>query len=233
MTHTQEEQVCGGSLWPLWGVAAGVAGIVANMISMPALTEEERGTGAAVMQQLESSNFHVGVVAGAIVVFSLLAFAAGWRRWLMARAPGSLAAGIVPLAFTASAGALTLAYGFKGMLAIYLPGGMDHGSHPIDSLYTLFILDDMSAFMGWWGVAMAAGALAWVALKERHLPIWFGIVSGLFAIVPAVILGIVALPGFPGVITPAWTIIAGIGMTLSLRRAPARAARPQVATAAN
>jgi hypothetical protein len=222
-----------GSLWPLWGVAAGLLGIVAHMITMPDLTEADRGAGVEVMSLLTSGNHHVGVVAGMLAVFCILALAAGWRRWLAASAPESLASGIVPLAFTASAGALILAYGFKGMLAIYLPGGMDHGSHPVESLYPLFILDDMSAFMGWYGVAMAAGALAWVALRERQLPLWFGIISGLFALVPAVILVLFALPGFPGVIMPVWLVITGIGMTLSLRRSSAPVARRGVAVTAS
>lgn len=228
---TTDKETTGGFLWPLWGAAAGALGVIAHILSMPALTEEERGTGVEVVGLLESGNHHVGVVAGMLAVFCLLALASGWRRWLAVRAPGSLAAGIVPLAFVASAGALILAYGFKGMLAIYLPGGMDEGSHPAEGLYTLFILDDMSAFMGWYGVAMAAGALAWVSLRERRLPIWFGVVSGLFALIPAVILFAVALPGFPGVIEPLWLIISGVGMALSLRRAPARATRSSTAPA--
>lgn len=229
---TKDKETTGGFLWPLWGAAAGVLGIIAHIISMPALTEEERATGVEVVGLLESGNHHIGVVAGMLAVFCLLALASGWRRWLAVRAPDSLAAGIVPLAFVASAGALILAYGFKGMLAIYLPGGMDAGSHPAEGLYTLFILDDMSAFMGWYGVAMAAGALAWVSLRERRLPIWFGVVSGLFALIPAVILFAVALPGFPGVIEPLWLVIGGVGMAFSLRRAPARATQPGLATAA-
>lgn len=216
MTNHTEQR--GGHLWPLWGAAAGAFGVVAHMLTMQDLSKEEYTSGPAVIELLNQTNYHVGVVAGFLAVFCLLVLAAGWRRWLAQKAPDSLFAGVVPLALAASAGALTLAYGFKGMLAIYLPGGMDNGWYPDEGLMTLFALDDMAPFMGWWGVAMAAGALAFVALKERRLPVWFGIFSALFAIIPLAVLFIFALPGFPGVITPAWLIIGGIGMALSLRR---------------
>lgn len=229
---TNQTRTRNGFLWPLWGVAAGALGIVAQMVSIPDLTKEEYTSGPAVLDLLDQTSYHVGVVAGILAVFCLLVLAAGWRRWLAEKAPDSLFAGVVPLAITASAGALTLAYGIKGMLAIYLPGGMDEDWYPQEGLMTLFALDDMAPFMGWWGVAMAAGALAFVALKERQLPIWFGILSALFAIIPIAVLAIFALPGFPGVITPAWLIIGGIGMAISLRRSESRAGSPAVTMAA-
>lgn len=222
-----------GWLWPLWGAAAGVLGIIAHIVMMPDVTDEQRLAGPAVVDLLESGNYHAGVVAGMLAVFCLLVLASGWRRWLVARAPLSLAAGVVPLAIAASAGALILAYGFKGMLAIYLPGGMDVGFMSNEGLFVLYVIDDMASFMGWYGVAMAAGALAWVSLRERLIPIWFGLLSALFAVAPLVILVITGLPGFPGVIIPVWLIIGGIGMALSLRRAPAKATRANVAVAAN
>ena len=215
-----------GFLWPLWGAAAGALGIVAHMGTMQDLSEEEYSSGMAVIQLLDQTRYHVGVVAGILAVFCLLVLAAGWRRWLAEKAPDSLAAGVVPLAMTASAAALILAYGFKGMLAIYLPGGMDHGWYPDEGLLTLFALDDMAPFMGWYGVAMAAAALGFVSLRERLLPVWFGILSTLFAIVPIVVLFIFALPGFPGVILPVWAVITGIGMTISLRRSEREVSAP-------
>jgi hypothetical protein len=222
-----------GFLWPLWGVAAGALGAIAHIGTLQNLSQEEYVSGPAAIELLSQTRYHVGVVAGILAVFCLLVLAAGWRRWLAERAPDSLMANVVPLAMTASAGALILAYGFKGMLAIYLPGGMDHGWYPTEGLMTLFAIDDMAPFMGWYGVAMAAAALGIVSLKEGLLPKWFGILSVLFAIIPLGILFIFALPGFPGVILPAWAVITGIGLTISLRRAERKASVPaQVAMAA-
>lgn len=231
MTHTQQELTRGGSLWPLWGVVAGAAGIIANMVTFPQITDDDRGTGVAVLQLLESSRYHFGVIAGIIAVFSVLALAAGWRRWLMAKAPDSLAGGMAPLALVASAGTMLVAYGIKGMLAIYLPGGLDETSYPLESLYTLYILDDMVPFLSWWGVAMAAGALAWVSLKERHLPIWFGLISAVFFIGPAIVLAIFALPGFPGIVTPGYMLVTSLGLAFSLYRSSQRTVRQSMVAA--
>jgi len=230
---TENSEAAGGSLWPLWGAAAGILGIIAHIIMMPGITDEDRAMGPEVITLLERGNYHVAVVSGFLSVFCLLALASGWRRFLQAKAPFSLAAGIVPMGIVASAGALILAYGFKGMLSIYLPGGTDLGALPEGGLFVLFIIDDMAAFMGWYGVAMAAWALAWISLRERHLPIWFGIVSTLFALVPTVVLILTGLPGIPGIVMPAWLVIVGIGMTLSLRRSSVVVARPGVAVTAS
>lgn len=221
-----------GWLWPLWGVAAGALGYVGHVFSMSDLTEAQRATGVASVAQLSQRGFHVGVVAGIFAVFCVLVLAAGWWRWSNANAPSSLAAGLIPLALVASAGAMILGYGLKGMLAIYLPGGMDNGSHPDEGLYTLLMMDDMFPFMAWYGVAMAAAGMIWLSLRERRLPTWIGILSVLFVVAPVGLLIATALPGFPGVVQPLWLIIVSIGMALSLRRAPVRATRTSVAPAA-
>lgn len=231
---TNDTEKKASSLWPLWGAAAGLLGIIAHMVMMPAITDEDRAMGPQVVELLERGPYHVAVITGMLAVFCLLAMASGWRRWLATKAVDSLAAGIVPLAIAASAVALIFAYGIKGMLAIYLPGYIDLGVLPEGGLFVLFIIDDMAAFLGWYGVAMAAGSLAWVSLRERQLPIWFGVVSALFALVPAAVLVITALPGFPGIVMPIWLIVTGIGMSVSLRRSEKQAsAQAPVAMAAS
>ncbi|MBA2453546.1 MAG: hypothetical protein H0V47_10270 [Chloroflexia bacterium] len=220
-----------GWLWPLWGVAAGVLGYVGHVFSMTDLTEAQRATGVSVVSELSQTGYHVGVVAGMFAVFCVLVLAAGWWRWANANAPSSIAGGLVPLSLVASAGAMILGYGLKGMLAIYLPGGID-GNHPNEGLYTLFIIDDMFPFMAWYGVAMAAAGMVWLSLREHRLPTWIGILSVLFVVAPVGVLIVTGLPGFPGVVQPLWLIIVSIGMALSLRRAPARVTQPGFATAA-
>lgn len=208
--------------WPFWGAAAGVLGAVGHLFTTPMLSEAEYLQGPAYMEQLDRGVFHVGIVAGMAAVFCLLIFAAGWRRLLDrgqdGAGGGSLAAAVVPLALTASAGAMLLGYGFKGSLAIYLPGGSDDGTMPYDGLYSLFMFNDLGPYMAWWGVAMAGIAIAWLALRERALPLWFGVVSALFALPPIGMLLVTGLPGFPGVVHPLWLLITGVGMgVLGLR----------------
>ena len=210
-----------GWRWPLRGVAAGLLGYAGHLFTGANPTDEQRAAGAAaVVAALDQGNYHVGVVAGMFVVFCLLVFAAGWRRWASAAAPASLAAGAAGLALVASAGAMILGYGIKGSLAVYLPGGLNENEHPPEGLYALYMFDDLGPFMAWYGVAMVAAAVAWLALGERRLPLWLGAASALFALVPIGFLLVTGLPGFPGVIDPRWLIVAGVGLALSLRGAP-------------
>lgn len=207
--------------WPFWGAAAGVLGAVGHLFTTPMLTEEEYLQGPAYMEHLERGIFHIGIIAGMAAVFCLLFFAAGWRR-LLDRGQangGSLAAAVVPLALTASAGAMLLGYGFKGSLAVYLPGGSDSGTMPYDGLYPIFMFNDLGPYMAWWGVAMAGVAIAWLALRERALPLWIGVVSALFTLPPLALMLITGLPGFPGVSHPAWLLIVGVGLGILGKRA--------------
>jgi hypothetical protein len=217
----------GGWTWPLWGAAAGLLGGVGHLFTAPNLSDEEYASGAGVIDALDRTSFHIGVVAGMLAVFCLLVFAAGWRRWAAAAATTSLAAGVVTLALVASAGAMILGYGMKGSLAVYLPGGIDEGSFPAEGLYATFMFIDLGPFMAWWGVAMAAAAVGWLSLREHVLPLWIGVLSALFVLIPLGVLIATGLPGFPGVVDPLWLIITSVDLAVMLRRsAPARALQP-------
>lgn len=221
-----------GWRWPLWGIGAGAFGYVGHLLTMTDVTEEQRATGAAVIAELERGPYHIGVAAGLLAVFCLLVFAAGFRRWGSKNAPASIAADVASLGVVASAGAMIVGYGVKGMLAIYLPGGINENTFSADALLTLFMIDDLVPFIAWYGVAMAAVAVSWVSLRERALPSWIGIVSLISVLPPLAMLILTGLPGFPGVISPLWVIIIGVGMTLWLRRAPVRVSRESPAPAA-
>lgn len=205
--------------WPLWGVAAGVLGYIGHLVTddNPTGSTENQLTVEEVVASLDREQFHVGVVAGMLAVFCLLVFAAGWRRWANREAENSLAASVVSLAMIASAGAMILGYGFKGALAVYLPGGMDDDMHTVQGLYSLFMFIDFAPFMAWYGVAMAAAAVSWLSLRERRLPIWIGILSFIFVVVPFGFLVTTGLPGFPGIVDPFWLILTSIGLAVTLR----------------
>lgn len=217
-----------GRYWPVWGVAAGVLGPIGHMFAQPDLTSEQRSSGVEVIGALDRSVYHIGVVAGLFAVFCLLIFAAGWRRWADADQSRSLTAGVVPFALTASAGAMILGYGLKGMLAIYLPGGINEGEFGQEGLYTIYMLDDLAPFIAWYGVAMAAAAVTWLSLRERRLPIWIGVVSLLLTLVPVAMLVFTGLSGFPGVVQPLWLIVVSIGLVLALRPTPTRTSQPDM-----
>jgi hypothetical protein len=203
--------------WAWWGVAAGLLGIVATLLTDGSqdLSEAEYRQGAALIDLLDRDLYHMGVVAGFFTVLCLLFTAAGWRRWADERAPASLPARVISLALTASAGALMLGYGFKGSLAVYLDGGLDEGSMAPEGLYAVFMFLDFGPFIGWWGAAIAAAVIAWLSLRDRLLARWMGIVSALFAIVPIGMLIGTGLPGFPGVVDSLWLAIVSLGLAVS------------------
>src|SRR5215203_5831166 len=170
--------------WPLFGVAAGVLGAIGHLFTEQNLSDEERASGAAVIDALDRTSYHIGIVAGMAAVFCLLSFTAGWRRWVASYAPDSIAGEMISLALVASAGAMLLGYGFKGSLAVYLPGGMDGETYPNENLLSVFMFNDFAPHIAWYGVAMAAIGVAWFSLREHRLPVWFGIVGAVFAVVP-------------------------------------------------
>jgi hypothetical protein len=203
------------STWALWGTAAGVLGVVANMVAQPVVTEAQRKGGfEEVFGELGRGYYHLGAVAGYLAVACLLVFAAGFARWGAQQVSTSLALRTVPYALVASAGALIAAYGVKGQLASYLEGGFNEASYPDRELYVYYLLDDLAGFFSWWGVAVAAACIAWLSFRERLVVRWVGALAVLAAVVPLGFLLAFGFTGFAGVVTPLFLIPAGIGMAL-------------------
>jgi len=204
--------------WALWGAAAGVLGVVATVVTEPAagLEEADYLVGACLVDELDRTMYHVGVVAGFSCVVALLFTAAGWRRWAARRAPDSLAARTLPLAFVASAGAMMIGYGLKGSMAVYLDGGIDEGTMTDEGLYSIFMVLDLGSWMVWWGGAAAALITIWLAFRERLVPLWIGAVSVLASLV---FLGFLVGTGLPGmaVVSALWLTITSIGVAASTR----------------
>lgn len=206
----------GRATWHLWGAAAGVLGLVANLFTDPggSISEAQRGGGSAVVDLVSRQMLHAGAVTGVAAVGCLLVLSAAYRRWSESLGSNSLALRTLPAALTAGAAAMVIGYGFKGQMAIYLPGGLNQNQYPAEGLYTLFMINDLAAFFSWWGVAFAAGCLAWLGLRERLVPRWVGIVSALGFLVPVAFVVGTGLTGFPGVIGPLWLAVVSIGMAV-------------------
>jgi hypothetical protein len=213
-----------GGSWAIWGVVAGLAGAVATMFTDPQAAVWEDGVtlGTEAVRQVERAPYQIGVCVGFLAVVAVLFTASGWRRWAAERAPRNLAGGVVSAALTASAGAMMLGYGFKGAMAVYLPGGMDEGTFTDEGLFSLWMFLDFAPYIAWWGAAVAAVVVVWLSLRDRLLPRWVGLVSVPFALAPLVFMGATRLPGFPGVVGSAWLAIVSAGLAVSGRRARAR-----------
>ena len=206
--------------WHWWGTAAGVLGLVANIVTDPGASIEpkDRHIGDGVIELVSRGGYHLGAIAGVASVGCLLVLAAGYRRWAEENGGRSLALRTIPASIAASAAALIVAYGFKGMMAIYLPGGINQNEYPAEGLYSLFMVNDLAGFFGWWGVAFAAGCLAWLGLREAVVPRWIGVFSALAFLAPVAFLAGTGLTGFPGVICPLWLAI--ISAAQAARRNP-------------
>lgn len=73
---------------------------------------------------------------------------------------------------------------------------------------------DPGAHTGWLGVVVAAGAVAWMALRERTVSRWLGVVSVVPVLQTAVMVGGLGLPGAPALLGPLWLVVAGLGLGL-------------------
>ena len=164
----------------------------------------------SVIDEISSAKAHASIIVGYLTVALLLVLAAAWRRHVEPRALNSTAARVVPLGFTAAAGALALGYGWRGALGLYT--GNEAGAFDKEGLYTLFVLNDFGAYIGWLGVTIAAGAIVWMALKERLISRWIGVFS-IIPILPVVItVAAFGLPGMPGVTSGLFLIVAFAGL---------------------
>lgn len=202
--------------WALWGTAAGLLGITTNIVLATGQQDGDGRISSAVVEDLSRGTFHVGAVTGYLAVVSLLLFAAGLWRWSEQQASTSLALRAAPLGVAASAAALTVAYGVKGQLAEYLPGGMNPDNFSADGLYVFFLLDDLAGYFGWFGVTVAGGCLAWLSLRERLLPRWIGAVVTVLVMAPLLFLLVTGFTGFSGLSAPVLLVV--VGTALAMRR---------------
>ena len=214
--HTEASAFTAGRLesskrsrWPLIGVAAGITGFVATLVTD--LHPSDNAT-IDIVDKVSQGKAHASIIAGYVTVALLVVLAAAWRRHVEPRVANSTAARVVSNGFLLSAAALTLGYGWKGAMAVYLPGGMDAGMFDKEGLYVLYMLNDFGSFIGWLGVTIAFGAIAWMAFRDRTVSRWIGAV----ALVP--VLAVTAftvgtgLPGFPGVVSPVFMVVAFAGL---------------------
>ena len=209
--HTADRLASSRSRWPLIGTAAGITGFVATLVTD--IHPADKAT-IDIVDDVSQGKAHLSIIAGYVTVALLVVLSATWRRHVEPRVASSTAARVVSNGLLISAAALTLGYGWKGAMAVYLPGGLDAGAFDKDGLYVLYLLNDFGSFIGWLGVTIAAGAIAWMAFRERTVSRWIGVVS--LAPVLAVTAFTVGtgLPGFPGVVSPMFMVIAFTGLAL-------------------
>jgi hypothetical protein len=148
-----------------------------------------------------------------VSIAALLVTVAGWRRWAEDRAPRDLAARTISGAIAATAAINIFGNAMAGSMSIYLPGGSDEGWLSRESIFVNYTLLDFGQLLGWWGVMVAAGCVATLALRSaRVLPRWMGVVSILAMLPPLVFAALTGLPGMPGLTMPIWMVVISLGM---------------------
>ena len=174
---TQTEETTGRrARWPLFGAAAGLLGYAATMLldGRDGVATENVKLTHDLFVDLNPAVYRASMIIGYIAVVLLLVTAANWRRRVEPRLAGSTAAHLVPLGLVASAAGLTYGYAWKGALGNYIPGGMEDSYFDDQGLDVYFMLNDFGSFIGWLGVVVAAGAVAYMALRERTVSRWIG-----------------------------------------------------------
>ena len=115
----------------------------------------------------------------------------------------------------ASAAGLTYGYGWKGALGNYMPGGMEDTLFDDQGLYVYYLLNDFGAWIGWLGVVIAAGAVAYMAFRERTVARWIGVVSVLPVLQTTLMVVGLGVPGVPALLAPMWLVVTGLGLFFS------------------
>jgi len=212
---TAEDTTDRRSRWPLYGAAAGLLGFVATMPldGRDGVPTENVKLTHDLFVDLNPAVYRASMILGYLSVVLLLVMAANWRRRVETRLPGSTAAHLVPFGLVASAAGLTYGFAWKGALGNYMPGGLEDDFFDDQGLAVYFMLNDFGSFIGWLGVVVAAGAVAWMGLRERTVSRWIGVVSVLPVIQTAVMVAGLGVPGVQGILAGIWLFVAGLGLT--------------------
>ena len=201
--------------WPLLASAAGAAGFVATMVldgRQPYVEGQTVEMTADLFESLDPVVYRASMLVGYVAVVLLLLLAAQWRRRVEPRFVDSTAAHLVPLGLVASAAGLSLGYGWKGAMGLYMPGGVEEGSFDTAGLSVYFMLCDFGAWIGWLGVVVAAGAIVWMGLKERLVSRWLGALAVLPVLQTVGLLLAIGVPGVPALLAPMWLVVTGLGL---------------------
>ncbi len=220
-----------GRLWMLWGVLAGVFGFVATiLLDVRPWTEDDYERGgvlaatAADMVNLDPAMNKLGFLVGFAAVACLIVFHSLWRLHVERALPDSGAARVAGAGFLVAAAGLTLAYGWKGSLALYGHGGPEFGSFDDSGLLVFYTLTDFGAFIPWFGVIVSFAALAWMAWAEHSVSRLAGTLAAgavLLVVAGYVVTGVPGLAGPVGGLTLAllttWLLVGRRGITGEVR----------------
>jgi hypothetical protein len=215
MTTVAVNRAGGGALWPYAGFAALVLGIVATWAGVFLLSEDELKAGGLEFREALDSGGNEAIMRvtaglGFLAAGFLVAFAVGFRRALELRAPESTLPRLIELSLVVTAAIVVVA---AIMRAMVFDTGLDYYNQEAAS--TLYALSVDVGLAAWGAVGLAAAATAFLGLRDKVLPFWFGAVSAGLALtdIPLALTGTPFPMNFIGF---AWLLLASV---VSLRLA--------------
>lgn len=188
--------------WPLLATLSGVLGLAALFtenrpdgapgFDYPFRTEDVLSTPHEI--------FRVSGILGYLTALSLLLLAAVWRHRVERRFPDSAAASVVTFGAVATSALTALAFGWRGALGNYLPGGMEENTYDASGLYVYYVMNDFSPYIATVPLLGSAFAMAWMAFGEGLISKPLGALAGLFAFALLMATVITGVPGLPAMI---------------------------------
>lgn len=217
-------------LWPLWGVAAGLAGFAATVLfdhrPESELSAAARGEDflvtPEVMHELTRLPNYVGYLVGFAAVALLVVFAAAWRSRVESQHARSIAASVVTGGVLVTAAGLALGYGWKGALANYGFDGPEKGLYGDDGLFVYFMLTDFGPYIPWLGVLVAFAGMAWMAWVEHLVSRVLGTVLAVYVALVATAYVAMGVPGLAGPLSGVVLAIACLWLAVGRSRVTLR-----------
>ena len=189
--------------WPLLGTLTGLLGLVSLFSEA---RPDENGSGfdypVSAEDAVSVSNeiFRVAGVTGYLTALLLLVFAAVWHQRVGRRFTGSTGATMVTFSLVATAALVTLAFGWRGALGNYLPGGPEENTYDTEGLYNYYVMNDFSPYIAFVPLLAAAYGLAWMAFREGLVSKPLGGLAGFLATALLLAVAVTGVPGLPAMI---------------------------------
>lgn len=117
----------------------------------------------------------------------------------------------------ATAALTTLAFGWRGALGDYLPGGPEENTYDTEGLCNYYVMNDFSPYIAFVPLLGAAYGLTWMAFREGLVSKPLGGLAGLLATVLLLAVVVTGVPGLPALILVA--LVIG-GIWLAVGRSP-------------
>lgn len=188
--------------WPLLISASGALALVAAFLEGRPDNDPsfEYPLTAEDLLSIDPLPYRISGALGFVLALLLLVTAAVWRHRVERRFTGSVGASLVSFGVLATAALVTLAYGWRGAVGDYFPGGPEEDTYDLEGLYNYYILTDFSPYIAFIPLVASAYGLTWMAFRERLVSRGLGAAAGLLATGGLVFSFVTGVPGIPGAV---------------------------------